>query len=42
VPENDWMCDDCNCCSREGCHRFDDSTCPTNSIGDSVCPCTED
>ena len=32
-------CDDCSCCSPSQCseHR-----CPTNSIGDSVCPCTCD
>lgn len=35
-------CEGCGCCSRAGCHRLADSTCPTNSLGDSVCPCTED
>lgn len=35
-------CEGCGCCSRAGCNRLADSTCPTNSLGDSVCPCTED
>jgi hypothetical protein len=35
-------CEGCGCCSRQGCHRFADATCPTDSLGDSVCPCTED
>jgi hypothetical protein len=35
-------CDGCGCCTHEGCHRFADATCPTDSLGDSVCPCTED
>jgi hypothetical protein len=34
-------CDGCGCCTHEGCHRFADATCPTDSLGDSVCPCTE-
>ena len=35
-------CEGCGCCSQAGCHRFADATCPTDSLGDSVCPCTED
>lgn len=35
-------CEGCGCCTRAGCHRFPDATCPTSSLGDSVCPCTED
>jgi predicted metal-binding protein len=35
-------CDGCGCCTHEGCHRFAGATCPTDSLGDSVCPCTED
>jgi hypothetical protein len=35
-------CDGCSCCTHAGCHRFADATCPTNGLGDSVCPCTED
>jgi hypothetical protein len=36
------QCEGCGCCNASGCHRFADATCPTNSLGDSVCPCTED
>jgi hypothetical protein len=35
-------CDGCGCCTHEGCHRFAGATCPTDSLGDSACPCTED
>jgi hypothetical protein len=35
-------CEGCGCCNAAGCHRGPGSTCPSNSIGDSVCPCTED
>jgi hypothetical protein len=35
-------CNGCGCCTHEGCHRFADATCPTDSLGDSVCPCTEE
>jgi hypothetical protein len=35
-------CDGCGCCTHDGCHRFADATCPTDSLGDSVCPCTEE
>lgn len=35
-------CEDCFCCIASGCHTRPDSTCPTNSLGDSVCPCTGD
>lgn len=35
-------CGGCGCCTQAGCHRFADATCPTDSLGDSVCPCTED
>jgi hypothetical protein len=35
-------CEGCGCCSAAGCHRGPDSLCPTNSLGESVCPCTED
>lgn len=35
-------CEGCGCCSAAGCHRFADATCPTDSLGDSACPCTED
>lgn len=42
-PQQDsGACEGCGCCTRAGCHRFADATCPTNSLGDSVCPCTED
>lgn len=33
-------CDDCSCCSAERCNRGPDSGCPTDSLGDSICPCT--
>jgi|SRR5882757_887110 len=32
-------CDYCTCCSRLGCYRGRDSTCPTND-GGYLCPCT--
>lgn len=35
-------CPCCSCCSEEGCRRGPDSDCPTDSLDDSVCPCTED
>jgi hypothetical protein len=35
-------CDGCGCCTHEGCHRFAGALCPTDGLGDSVCPCTED
>lgn len=34
-------CDGCTCCSYDRCQRGPDSDCPTDSLGDSVCPCTE-
>lgn len=34
-------CEGCGCCTASGCHRWPDSVCPTNSLGESVCPCTE-
>jgi hypothetical protein len=36
------QCEGCGCCNASGCHRGPDSLCPTNSLGESVCPCTED
>lgn len=36
------QCDDCTCCVASGCHTGPGSTCPTNQLGDSVCPCTGD
>ncbi len=35
------QCGACGCCIASGCHRFADSTCPTDQLGDSICPCTE-
>lgn len=32
-------CEDCFCCTQAQCAE---RRCPTNSIGDSVCPCTCD
>lgn len=32
-------CDDCGCCTHAQCSE---KCCPTDSIGDSVCPCTCD
>lgn len=32
-------CDDCSCCTTAQCRE---GHCPTNSIGDSICPCTCD
>src|SRR6266542_1890796 len=39
-------CADCTCCTRQGCNRGPDSTCPvggegTYHEGESLCPCTE-
>lgn len=40
------FCEDCSCCTAEGCRNGADGPigerCPSNSLGDSVCPCTED
>lgn len=35
-------CEDCSCCTASGCHQGADSTCPTDRLGHSVCPCTGD
>lgn len=35
-------CEDCSCCTATGCHQGPDATCPTDRLGHSVCPCTED
>ena len=35
-------CEDCSCCTAAGCHTGPDSTCPTDRLGDSACPCTGD
>lgn len=35
-------CEDCSCCTVTGCHQGPDSTCPTDRLGHSVCPCTGD
>lgn len=35
-------CEDCGCCTAPGCRTGTDSTCPTDRLGDSVCPCTGD
>lgn len=35
-------CDDCFCCNQARCHPGPGSSCPTNSLGESVCPCTGD
>ncbi len=37
---DDRNCGDCMCCTAEGCNMGPDSTCPTNSLGESGCPCT--
>jgi len=34
-------CGDCTCCSATGCHRGGGADCPTDVLGDSVCPCTQ-
>lgn len=36
------QCEDCSCCIASGCNTGPLSTCPTNVLGDSVCPCTGD
>lgn len=36
------QCDDCSCCDAAGCRMGLGSTCPTDRLGDSVCPCTGD
>jgi hypothetical protein len=36
-----YECDGCTCCSSQGCTRDERSECPTDSLGDSICPCTE-
>lgn len=36
----DYGCHGCTCCTAEECHRGEGSGCPTDSLGDSVCPCT--
>ena len=36
------QCEGCFCCTAFGCHTGPDSTCPTDRLGDSVCPCTGD
>lgn len=38
---HDTGCDYCLCCQADRCNRFPDSGCPTNSLGESICPCTE-
>lgn len=35
-----YACADCTCCAASGCHSGYDSLCPTDSLGDSGCPCT--
>lgn len=35
-------CEDCSCCVASGCHTGPGSICPTDRLGDSVCPCTGD
>jgi hypothetical protein len=37
----DYGCGGCTCCSAEECYRGAYSRCPTDSLGDSICPCTE-
>ena len=39
---DDSICDDCTCCSRQGCHRGWDTECPRDSNGRYLCPCTEE
>jgi len=38
--EPSGQCEDCSCCIASGCHPGPGSTCPTDRLGDSVCPCT--
>lgn len=33
-------CDDCTCCTFHGCRLGPGSTCPTDELGESTCPCT--
>lgn len=33
-------CPECSCCVAFGCHTGPGSLCPTDALGDSVCPCT--
>lgn len=40
--DDDRYCGDCMCCTAEGCRMGPDSTCPTNQLGESQCPCTCD
>ncbi len=39
-------CEDCSCCTAEGCRNGADGPigqrCPSNSLGESICPCTGD
>lgn len=39
--DTDYPCDSCTCCYSSGCHSREGSECPTDSLGDSICPCTE-
>jgi len=41
TASEDDECDYCSCCRRSRCHRGLDSGCQTNSLGESICPCTE-
>jgi len=37
----DVRCDSCTCCTMDGCHRGEDSTCHwSETLGDYTCPCT--
>jgi hypothetical protein len=36
-PRPAWLCPDCSCCTREGCHGRPGADCPTGGHG--TCPC---
>lgn len=42
TPGPRGQCEECSCCAASGCHPGPGSTCPTDRLGDSVCPCTGD
>ncbi|MFF3442106.1 hypothetical protein [Streptosporangium sp. NPDC002721] len=37
---DDGKCPECPCCWDENCDSTYTSGCPTNGLGESVCPCT--
>ena len=41
-PSRTERCGDCMCCTEEQCGSLTDNECPTNTLGESTCPCTCD